>query len=179
MRPINTYEATGMFISIGVMAVALGLLRFHGTPTDSVPTATEQGAVVVVSENDEEKKPDLTEAITDAVSGTGELTKLIIDDIRAGTGAKVQKGDTVTVHYMGTLRDGTQFDSSYTRGEPFTFTVGEGRVIAGWEEGLIGMQVTGQRVLVIPPDMAYGNRQVGIIPAQSPLIFAIELLSIE
>ncbi len=77
------------------------------------------------------------------------------------------------------MQDGTEFDSSYNRNTPFSFTVGEGRVIQGWEKGLLGMKVGGQRVLVIPSDMAYGNRQVGPIPPNSVLVFAIELLEVK
>ena len=71
-----------------------------------------------------------------------------------------------------------KFDSSYERGEPFSFTLGKGTVIEGWEKGLIGMKVGGQRILAIPSAMAYGNRQVGPIPANSPLVFTIELVKI-
>ena len=99
--------------------------------------------------------------------------------MRIGSGLEVKKGDVLTVHYVGTTQDGVKFDSSYDRGTPFIFTVGKGEVIAGWEEGLVGMRVGGQRILVIPSDMAYGNRQVGPIPPNSPLVFAVELLTIK
>jgi FKBP-type peptidyl-prolyl cis-trans isomerase len=85
----------------------------------------------------------------------------------------------VSVHYIGTLQDGTEFDNSKKRGAPFEFKVGEGRVIAGWEEGLVGMQVGGQRVLVIPPEKAYGSNGVGPIPGNATLVFSIELLEIK
>jgi FKBP-type peptidyl-prolyl cis-trans isomerase len=83
------------------------------------------------------------------------------------------------VHYIGTLQNGQQFDNSHTRGEAFTFTVGEGMVIKGWDEGLLGMKVGGQRLLVIPPDMAYGANAIGPIPANSTLLFSIELIEIK
>jgi FKBP-type peptidyl-prolyl cis-trans isomerase len=105
--------------------------------------------------------------------------KLVIDDIVIGTGEEVKEGDTVSVHYIGTLPDGTEFDNSNKRGEPFEFTVGEGRVIKGWEDGLVGMKVGGQRILVIPPELAYGSQAMGPIPANSTLVFAIELLEIK
>ncbi len=89
-------------------------------------------------------------------------------------------GDTITVHYVGTLEDGTKFDSSYDRNLPFTFTLGGGQVIAGWDEGLVGMKVGEKRHLVIPPEKAYGARGVPpIIPPNATLIFYVELLSIE
>jgi FKBP-type peptidyl-prolyl cis-trans isomerase len=104
---------------------------------------------------------------------------LAIEDTAIGSGPAVATGDTVSVHYTGTLADGTKFDSSHDRGEPFTFTVGAGQVIRGWEEGLVGMQVGGERKLTIPPALAYGDRSVGsIIPANATLTFEIELVSI-
>lgn len=176
MRPVNKYEATGIFLSIAVMAIALAMIRFQSdTFVTATPEDTASQATVVAATEGEELK----NALQDSVTLDGELVKLVIDDVRIGTGAEVKKGDTVTVHYIGSTRDGVQFDSSYARGEPFTFTVGGGQVIEGWETGLIGMQVGGQRILVIPSEMAYGNRQVGPIPANSPLVFAVELLSIE
>jgi peptidylprolyl isomerase len=97
-------------------------------------------------------------------------------DITEGDGAEVKAGDTVTVHYTGWLEDGTQFDSSVDRGEPFTFTLGQGGVIPGWEEGLIGMKVGGKRQLRIPAALAYGESGSGPIPANATLIFDIEVL---
>ena len=87
-------------------------------------------------------------------------------------------GDTVSVHYVGTLTNGTVFDSSYSRNQPFTFRVGVGQVIAGWDQGIPGMKVGGKRRLTIPPSLGYGNQAVGSIPANSTLIFDVELLSI-
>jgi FKBP-type peptidyl-prolyl cis-trans isomerase len=106
------------------------------------------------------------------------VSELKIEDIVEGQGEQVQEGDTVSVHYKGTLLDGTVFDSSYERNTPFEFTVGEGSVIQGWEEGLIGMKVGGKRKLTIPPDLGYGDREAGDIPPNSTLIFEIELLDI-
>jgi len=107
--------------------------------------------------------------------------KLQITDEIIGTGEEAKKGDTVTVNYLGTLLDGSKFDSSYDRGVPFSFHLGAGEVIKGWDEGVAGMRVGGKRKLVIPPDLAYGNRSVGngLIPANSTLVFEIELLKVE
>jgi FKBP-type peptidyl-prolyl cis-trans isomerase len=121
----------------------------------------------------------LEESLRNNMTTQGELKQLVIDDVRVGTGVPVENGDLVTVNYIGTTKDGVQFDNSYVRGVPFSFTLGGGKVIKGWEEGLIGMKVGGQRILVIPPDMAYGNAQVGPIPANSVLVFTIELLTIK
>jgi peptidylprolyl isomerase len=83
------------------------------------------------------------------------------------------------VHYVGTLQNGTEFDNSKKRGQPFEFTVGAGQVIKGWDQGLVGMKVGGQRILVIPPDMAYGERGVGPIPGNATLVFSIELIDVK
>lgn len=103
-------------------------------------------------------------------------TGLVIQDETMGTGDVVAVGDTVTVNYVGTLENGTKFDSSLDRGQPFSFVIGQGRVIAGWEQGLIGMKVGGKRKLVIPASLGYGAQAVGPIPANSTLIFEIDLL---
>jgi FKBP-type peptidyl-prolyl cis-trans isomerase len=175
---LNKYEIVGMFLSVGVMALALVAVRSETSPTADLAAldGATQSAVVVATDDGSE---GLKNALVDAATTDGELINLVIDDVRVGDGATVKEGDTVRVHYIGTTRDGVQFDSSYARGEPFIFTVGAGKVIQGWEKGLVGMKVGGQRILVIPPDMAYGNRQVGPIPPNSPLVFAIELLEIK
>ncbi len=107
-------------------------------------------------------------------------TTLGIKDVAVGTGRAVKAGDKVKVHYVGTLTDGTEFDQSRKRGEPFSFEVGKGIVIKGWDQGLVGMKVGGKRKLTIPSDLAYGDRGVpGTIPPKSTLLFDIELLAIE
>ena len=103
---------------------------------------------------------------------------LVIEDLVVGTGATAAVGDTVNVHYVGTLTNGTKFDSSYDRGQTFAFRIGAGQVIAGWDQGIPGMKVGGKRRLTIPPSLAYGNRAVGSIPANSTLVFEVELVSI-
>jgi len=102
---------------------------------------------------------------------------LIIADILNGEGDEASAGQTVTVNYTGTLEDGTQFDTSIGRA-PFSFPLGAGRVIKGWDEGVAGMKVGGKRKLVIPPELGYGSRNMGPIPANSTLIFEVELLKV-
>ncbi|MEZ4452611.1 MAG: FKBP-type peptidyl-prolyl cis-trans isomerase [Nannocystaceae bacterium] len=104
---------------------------------------------------------------------------LEIVDLQEGTGAEARPGQSVTVHYVGTLVDGKKFDSSRDRGRGFTFQLGAGQVIEGWDRGVAGMKVGGLRKLTIPPEMGYGRRGYPpVIPANATLIFEVELLSV-
>ena len=104
---------------------------------------------------------------------------LKIEDQVIGEGSTAESGNSVSVHYTGTLPDGSKFDSSLDRGRPFEFTLGEGRVIKGWEQGVLGMKVGGKRKLQIPPELAYGARGFPpVIPANATLHFEIELLAV-
>jgi len=103
---------------------------------------------------------------------------LKIEILEEGNGDAAAKMDNIRVHYTGTLEDGTKFDSSLDRGQPFPFTLGGGQVIRGWDEGLVGMKVGEKRKLTIPSDMAYGERGIGPIPPNSTLIFEVELMEI-
>ncbi len=115
------------------------------------------------------------------------ITELQITDIVDGDGPTAEAGQNVVVHYTGWLYDpsqpdnkGTKFDSSVDRGEPFSFPLGKGRVIRGWDEGFAGMQIGGKRILVIPPDMGYGARGAGgAIPPNATLMFEVDLLDIQ
>jgi FKBP-type peptidyl-prolyl cis-trans isomerase len=101
-------------------------------------------------------------------------------DLKEGTGDAAKKGDNVQVHYTGWLKDGTKFDSSKDRGDPFEFELGAGKVIKGWDEGVAGMKVGGKRKLIIPPDLGYGKRGAGrVIPPDAELTFEVELLKIK
>jgi FKBP-type peptidyl-prolyl cis-trans isomerase len=104
--------------------------------------------------------------------------ELMVEDVIVGEGEEVEEGDTVTVHYVGKFEDGTTFDSSVDRGEPFSFTVGNGQVIAGWEQGVLEMREGGVRKLTIPPSLGYGPQDYGPIPGNSTLNFEIRLLEI-
>lgn len=105
--------------------------------------------------------------------------ELIIEDLTAGEGQEAKEGDTVEMHYVGTFTDGTKFDSSRDRGQTFSFTIGAGQVIEGWDQGIPGMKVGGMRKLTIPSDLAYGDYDYGPIPGGSTLIFEVELMGIE
>ena len=107
------------------------------------------------------------------------MDEMQIEDLREGTGPAAALGQTVVVHYVGTLTDGKKFDSSRDRGRGFTFPLGAGRVIKGWDQGVPGMKVGSVRKLTIPPHLAYGaNGYPPVIPPNSTLVFEVELLSI-
>ena len=183
----SKFELVAAGASVFFMAMALYLVQVETTFLTANDVGSSQEAqlasaadtgVVIVSPG-EDRTQARARAYQSASNQRGEIQKLVIDDVKIGTGPAVTVGDTVSVHYIGTLQDGTEFDNSRKRGTPFTFTVGEGRVIPGWEQGVVGMQAGGQRVLVIPPELAYGRAGVGPIPGNATLVFAIELLEIE
>lgn len=175
----NKFELLGIGVSVMSMAVALYLLNMQTGPSTLAKAATNanQSAIVVVGK-DGDQQAALRNAIVNAANPNGTVKKLIVDDVIIGNGVAVKTGDTVSVHYAGTLQDGQEFDNSRKRGEPFSFTLGEGKVIKGWEDGITGMQVGGKRILVIPSDQGYGDKGYGPIPGGATLVFAIELLSI-
>ncbi len=178
---IRKFEAVGISVSVLCMALALYLIRVETnllTTASSEPAAVADAGVVFVGEG-EDINQERADAILEASNGTTKLQDMIIEDVVIGTGAEVKAGDTVSVHYIGTLQDGYEFDNSNKRGEPFEFVVGAGRVIKGWDEGLLGMKVGGQRILVIPPEMAYGKDGIGPIPGNATLVFAINLLEVK
>jgi peptidylprolyl isomerase len=105
-------------------------------------------------------------------------TELVIEDLALGTGAPAATGETVTVHYVGAFLDGRVFDSSVSRGEPYSFRLGAGAVIPGFEQGVTGMRVGGRRRVIIPPHLAYGSRGQGSIPPNTPIQFEIQLLAV-
>ena len=111
-------------------------------------------------------------------AGTAQAAGLKVEDIKIGTGQEAATGMTVEVHYTGWLTNGDKFDSSLDRGRPFSFGLGLRQVIKGWDQGVAGMKVGGKRRLTIPPELGYGNRKAGPIPANSTLVFEVELLKV-
>ena len=150
------------YIVLACLVVLIGLYFILDKPLDTKSNSTTTQATQVTQ-----------------TTKNMETTTLIIEDEKIGTGNEAKSGDTVTVHYVGTLTDGTIFDASRKRGDTgFTFVLGAGEVIKGWDQGVAGMKVGGKRKLTIPSDLAYGNRAVGgVIPANATLIFEVELLN--
>jgi peptidylprolyl isomerase len=142
------------------------------TPTQTTPATTGKAfepASIKVSE-DTSKKPTITKPSGDPPA------KLVTKDIVTGTGAAVKSGDKLQMHYLGALFDGEQFESSWDSGKPFPVTIGQGEVIPGWDQGIIGMKEGGRRLLVIPPDLAYGETGSGSsIPPNATLIFVVDV----
>lgn len=186
-------KMTARFLLIALCIVVLsacGRGRQAPTPTPLPPTeaelanmatATPVAASDVAGEEDAnvptnpipESTPINAEDILTTESGLQYIETV------AGSGPRPQPGEIVTVHYTGRLADGTQFDSSHARGEPITFALGQGRVIAGWEEGLLLMNEGGEATLIIPPDLAYGAQGWGdAIPPNATLTFDVELVNI-
>ena len=155
---LSSALAFGLSASAAPSAMAKGGAKAQKTPKGKAGTADGKGAAKVIT------------------SQTG----LKYIDEQVGTGKSPEKGKRVTVHYTGTLTNGTKFDSSVDRKEPFTFVIGVGQVIKGWDEGVLSMKVGGKRKLMIPAALGYGARGAGgVIPPNADLNFDVELLSVE
>lgn len=145
----------------------------------TAPTAEPDAEDAPAPSSDADAEPAAGEE-ADAEGFITTETGLKFKDIVVGDGAQPQFGDTAVVHYTGTLPDGTKFDSSLDRGEPFEFALGQGQVIAGWDEGVKTMKVGGKRTLICPPDLAYGESSPSPdIPPNSTLHFEVELLDVK
>ena len=178
---MSKFETIGIGLSIVCMAGALFLLNRVDSPALLATAETvQQSAVVVVRDESElDAVTAQADALVAASDTSGRLASIVVDDVVIGGGAELTPGDTAVVHYIGRLQNGQEFDNSYNRGQPFSFTLGAGEVIEGWEQGLAGMRVGGERIVVIPPRFAYGAAGAGPIPGGATLIFAVELLAIE
>jgi FKBP-type peptidyl-prolyl cis-trans isomerase len=172
---------THRFVLIGLIALigvaffiaskAMAQDKKDATPgADSTPSASQTPAAKAAAHK---KAKSASKTITTA-SG------LKYQVLKPGTGAVAQAGQQVSVHYTGWLTDGTKFDSSVDRGQPFQFTLGAGQVIKGWDEGVLGMKVGEKRKLTIPSSLGYGERGAGnVIPPNATLVFDVELLGVQ
>ncbi len=172
-----------IFISFGIIA-AFGLLLLFSfifgnsdketaIASENTPNITKDTLMALNINNKEITDMDLENAVT-----TESGLKYI--DIKEGDGESPQKGHMVTVHYTGTLENGKKFDSSRDRNQPFSFKIGVGQVIKGWDEGVASMKVGGQRILIIPSELGYGKRGAGgVIPPNATLVFDVELLGVK
>ncbi len=161
----------------------------NGQPVDSPTseTATNQSNTQTNSQsnqqnNNQPNQKNMTPQTIPATSASAITTKdgLVIDDITVGSGAMAKPGDLIAANYLGTLQNGTKFDSSYDRGQPFQFQLGAGNVIKGWDQGIVGMKVGGKRKLIIPASLGYGANGAGsIIPPNATLVFLVELLAVK
>ena len=190
-----------ILISFGVMLVCfvvLAIAQFSGSPKQAIAAVTSQpptqiAAIAEVAESVNQSNPlvaDATVPETPATIAGNNMTEntektistasgLKYVDLKEGDGAMPKTGQTVVVHYTGTLEDGTKFDSSRDRDSPFQFKLGVGQVIKGWDEGVASMKVGGRRKLIIPADLGYGSRGAGgVIPPNATLVFDVELLRI-
>lgn len=179
-RALGEMVVREILISFAVMLACVLVVLVAQVIPQKEAIASEQQPVAVIGStlNPSQPQPDLTLAATpmedDNLITTPSGLKYI--DTVEGTGATPTAGQTVTVHYTGTLENGTQFDSSRGRA-PFSFKLGAGQVIRGWDEGLSTMKIGGQRRLIIPPELGYGSRGAGgVIPPNATLIFDVELL---
>ncbi len=150
-----------IFVVLAVVVLGIGMWQSGNVSRESQATELSQGVAAQQAQSQI-------------------MQNLKIEDIKVGTGAEAENGDTVTVNYTGTLDDGTKFDSSLNPGRtPFSFVLGAGQVIKGWDLGVLGMKVGGERVLTIPPELGYGASGAGSsIPPNATLHFTVDLLSV-
>ncbi len=161
---------TGIAVALA-LAVVVFFFLFNGMSLFSKSIPPQQTATEATT----------TQPTSTTTTPIGNATQLQVTDEIIGTGATAEDGDSVTVNYVGSLTDGTVFDASANHGTTgFTFNLGAGQVIKGWDEGIVGMKVGGKRKLIIPASLAYGDQAIGnVIPANSTLIFEVELLKVQ
>lgn len=159
----------GVVVALAIFGIVY-FLNYSNSKSDVLSIATPTPKTVVAEKDIVVENKDMQE----------NASELKIEDLVVGTGAEAVSGKLISVHYTGTLTNGTKFDSSKDRGEPFEFTLGAGQVIQGWDKGFAGMKVGGKRKLTIPSEMGYGAQGAGgVIPPNATLIFEVELLGVK
>lgn len=169
MKPTQTGIAVALALAVVLFFFVFGGFTLFGDTTSTGATTSEITTQQSIA------------TTTMPIDETTPVTKLMMKDEIVGTGAVAAAGDSVTVQYVGSLTDGTVFDASRNRGDAgFTFTLGVGQVIQGWDQGVAGMKEGGKRQLIIPAALAYGDRAVGdVIKANSTLVFEVELVKVQ
>jgi FKBP-type peptidyl-prolyl cis-trans isomerase len=182
---MNTFT-TREWIATGLGMVAAIILFFGGSILNAFKGATNQAKTAQTETASNQPSMTGTSTASSATSTKNTMQNIsktqgleIYDEV-VGTGAEAKAGQNIQAHYVGTLVNGTKFDSSVDRGQPFEFTLGVGQVIQGWDVGIQGMKVGGKRKLVISPELGYGSRGAGnLIPPNATLIFEVQLVAVK
>ena|SRR3972149_2348167 len=171
------------FLIVGVIIAAgasgIYFILNQQAPAVEIKKNPEEEPMKFIQDQNQNKNQN-TNSQAQSVSPTPSVKELKIEDEKLGEGAEVKSGDTIVIHYTGTLENGQKFDSSLDRGQPFETQIGVGKVIKGWDQGVIGMKVGGKRKLTIPSNLAYGEQGIPeAIPPNATLVFELELLEIK